>query len=74
LLVRKDMKSTIDPFNAHHLAVKRPLSISTTNEGVAKKLKSDEQDEEDPLNIQPISEQLFAEDSVNTGLLSEVHV
>ncbi|XP_065907939.1 transcription initiation protein SPT3 homolog isoform X2 [Dysidea avara] len=77
LLVRKDMKSTIDPFNAHHLAVKRPLSFSVTNGGMAKKYKSSEQNgvtDEDPLNIQPISEQLPAEESVSSiigGLLSE---
>ena len=72
------MKSTIDPFNAHHLAVKRPLSFSVTNGGMAKKYKSSEQNgvtDEDPLNIQPISEQLPAEESVSSiigGLLSEV--
>lgn len=78
LLVRKDMKSSVNPFDAHHLAVKRPPLFTATNGGVAKKHKSGEQDgiaDEDPLNIQSISEQIFAEDSgpaIANGLPSEV--
>lgn len=59
MLVRKDMKSTINPFDAHHLAVKRPLS--SLSDGMAKKQKCDEQEgdavDENLLDIQPISEQ-----------------